>query len=183
MTWSIRDAKPSEAPRLATFGAMLFRQAYGDTHPEPTLSDYLASSFAIPRVARTLEDPASTMIVVESSGGTWIGYAELHQGAPTARTTMITNPLPGTTPIEIVRFYVDKEWHGRGVAQALMRACEDRARISDCDVIWLQTWQTAAQAIRFYKKEGFEIYGTAIFNFGDRADADFILARKLTKTV
>lgn len=179
MTWSIRDMEPSEAPRLATFGATLFRQAYEATHPEPTLSEYLAGSFAIPRVARTLEDSASTMIVVESSNGTWIGYAELHQGAPTAPTTVLTRPLPGTTPLEIVRFYVDREWHGRGVAQALMRACEDRARMNACDVIWLQAWQPAAQAIRFYVKEGFEIYGTAVFHFGERADPDFILARAL----
>jgi GNAT superfamily N-acetyltransferase len=179
MTLSIRAVEASEAPRLANLGAMLFRQAYEVTHPEPTLSQYLASSFAIPRVARTLEDSASTIFVVESSG-TWIGYAELHRGAPIAPTTVLARPLPGAAPLEIVRFYVDKEWQGRGVAQALMRACEDHARLKACDVIWLQAWQSAAQAVRFYQKEGFEIHGTAVYHFGERVDADFILARRLT---
>jgi len=180
MTWSIRAAEPGEAPQLASFAAMLFRQAYEVTHPEPTLSEYLASSFAIPSMARTLEDPESTVLLIVANGGSWIGYAELHQGAPTVPTTVLTRALPGAAPMEIVRFYVDQAWHGHGVAQALMRACEERVRMSACDALWLQAWQQAAQALRFYKKEGFDVYGTAVFTFGERADGDFILARGLT---
>lgn len=177
MTWSIRAAVAGDAQRLATFAATLFRQAYEPTHPEPTLSGYLATSFAKERLSATLADPASTILIVTTHDGEWIGYAELHQGAPTAPTTVLAQSLPGVNPLEIVRFYVDREWHGRGVAQDLMRACEDLARTRGCDVIWLQAWQQATQAVRFYEKVGFEHFGTAIFNFGERADRDFILAR------
>ena len=177
--WSIRHAKPDEAPQVATFGAMLFRQAYEATHPEPTLSDYVAQSFAVTRVAQTLEDPASTILVVVSGHSSWIAYAELHQGAP---TTVITRPLPGAAPMEIVRFYVDQPWHGRGVAQYLMNACEEQARAQGCDALWLQAWQEADRALRFYKKVGFGVYGTAVFTFGARADGDLILSRALTVT-
>lgn len=180
MTWTIRAAELGEAPQLATFAAMLFRQAYEITHPEPTISEYLASSFAIPAMARTLEDPASTVLVIVTTDGSWIGYAELHQGAPTVPTTVLTRALPGAAPMEIVRFYVDQAWHGHGVAQALMRACEERARLSACDALWLQAWQQARRALGFYRKAGFDVYGTAVFNFGERADGDFILARGLT---
>lgn len=183
MTWSIRVAEPSEAPQLATFAAMLFRQAYEITHPEPTLSEYLANSFAIPRFARTLDDPASTILLIVSANGSWIGYAEVHQGAPTAPTTVLTRPLLGIAPIEIVRFYVDQDWHGQGAAQALMCACEERARMRACDALWLQAWQQAPRALRFYRKAGFEVYGTAIFTFGGRDDGDLILARGLTTSV
>ena len=183
MTWSIRPAEPSEAPQLAAFAAKLFRQAYEITHPEPTLSEYLADSFAVPNFARTLEDPRSTILLIVSTDGAWIGYAELHQGKPTAPTTALTRTLPGTAPIEIVRFYVDQEWHGQGVAQELMRACEDWARVRAGDALWLQAWQQAPQALRFYTKAGFEICGTAVFTFGERADEDFILARGLTTSM
>ena len=177
--WSIRVAERSEAQQLATFGAMLFRQAYEPTHPEPTLSGYLAESFAISRVARTLEDPASTTLVVVSVDGSWIGYAELHVGRPTTPTTVLTNALPGAAPMEVVRFYVDRAWHGHGVAQALMNACVERARLNACDALWLQAWQQAAQALRFYRKAGFDVYGTAVFTFGGRDDGDFVLAREV----
>jgi len=183
MTWSIRTAESGEAPQLAAFAATLFRQAYEITHPEPTLSEYLASSFAIPSMARTLADPASTVLVIVSPEGSWIAYAELHQGAPTVPTTVLTRALPGAAPMEIVRFYVDQAWHGQGIAQALMRACEERARTSACDALWLQAWQQAHRALGFYRKAGFEVYGTAVFNFGERADGDFILARGLPTSV
>ena len=177
--WFIRAAEPSEAQQIATFGAMLFRQAYEATHPEPTLSEYLADSFATPRIARTLEDSASTIFLIVSNNGSWIGYAELHEGAPTAATTVLTRALPGAAPMEIVRFYVDRAWHGRGVAQDLMNVCKERARTSGCDSLWLQAWEQATQAVRFYRKSGFDIYGTAVFIFGARADQDFVLARAL----
>ena len=177
--WLIRAAEQGEAQQLASFGATLFRQAYETTHPEPTLSEYLADSFAISRFARTLADPASAILVIVSADGSWIGYAELRQGAPTAPTTVLTRTLPGVAPMEIVRFYVDQAWHGRGVAQDLMHACDERARMSGCDSLWLQAWQQAAQALRFYGKAGFDIYGTAVFTFGARADEDLVLARAL----
>src|SRR5687768_9037323 len=84
MTWSIRAVAPSEASRLASFATGLFRQAYSVTHPEPTLSEYLATSFAEARVRKSLEDATSTTLVVESADGSWMGYAELHAGGPTA---------------------------------------------------------------------------------------------------
>ena len=177
MTWSTRAVAPSEASRLASFAAGLFRQAYGVTHPEPTLSAYLATSFAEQRVRQSLENAATTMRVVESGDGPWMGYAELHEGGPTEPTAILEIPLPGTAPLEIVRFYVDKAWHGQGVAHALMQACDALARAGGCDALWLQAWQEAAQAVRFYHKAGFTIHGTAVFLFGEREDADFIMAR------
>ena len=180
LPWRVRGVASAEAARLASFAATLFRDAYGVTHPEPVLSEYLAKAFAIARTAETIADPASTMLVIESVDGVWAGYAELHEGAPSASGTKLEVPLPGAAPLEIVRFYVDRQWHGRGVAQALMQSCEVAARERGCDVLWLQAWQEAAQAVRFYRKSGFAIHGTAVFMFGERADADFILARPVT---
>jgi diamine N-acetyltransferase len=176
-SWTIRPAALQDAPRLASFGAALFRQAYEPTHPEPTLSAYLANAFAESRVAQSVADRASMTLLVETADGSWLGYAALREGGPSAQTTTLNAPLPGESPLEIVRFYVDGAWQGRGVAQALMHACEEEARARGCDVLWLQAWQQAPQALRFYAKSGFATHGTTVFQFGERADADFILAR------
>jgi ribosomal protein S18 acetylase RimI-like enzyme len=84
--------------------------------------------------------------------------------------------------MEIVRFYVDQAWHGQGVAHDLMRTSEERARVRSCDALWLQAWTQADRALRFYRKAGFDVYGTAVFKFGARVDSDLILARGLTST-
>lgn len=182
ISWSIRTATPSDAQQLADFSARLFRQAYEATHPEPTLSEYVAGSFGVARVTQTLGDPASTILVMVADDGSWIGYAEMHQGKPTAPTTVLTRALPGVAPMEIVRFYVDQRAHGQGFAQELMHACEQHARKNNCDALWLQAWTHARRALRFYAKAGFEIHGTAVFIFGERADEDLILARALPQS-
>ena len=176
-SWTIRPAAREDVPRLASFGAALFRQAYEPTHPEPTLSAYLADAFAESRVARSVADRAGGTLLVEADDGSWLGYAALHEGAPSGGKTTLDVPLPGESPIEIVRFYVDGRWQGRGVAQALMNACDAEARARGCDVLWLQAWQQAPQALRFYAKSGFVTHGTTVFQFGERTDSDFILAR------
>lgn len=179
MTWSVRTADSSDVARIASFAGSLFRHAYGPTHPEPTLSEYLATAFAEARFAESIADPACTTLVVESLDGAWLGYAQLRMGAPTPPTRQLLSTLPGTKPVEIVRFYVDHAWHGRGVAGPLMHACEENARERGCDVLWLQAWQEAQQALRFYEKAGFSVYGTAVFTFGERADSDLVLARAI----
>ena len=178
--WTIRPAVQEDVPRLASFGAALFRQAYEPTHPEPTLSAYLANAFAESRVAHSVADRASTTLLVEAADGSWLGYAALREGGPSEGTTTLHAPLSGEAPLEIVRFYVDEAWQGRGVAQALMHTCEEEARARGCDVLWLQAWQQAPQALRFYAKSGFAVHGSTTFQFGERTDSDFIFARPVS---
>jgi ribosomal protein S18 acetylase RimI-like enzyme len=172
--FTIRACGPDEADRLADIAARLFTQAYGPTHPEPELGAYLARAFAPARLAAELADPGRCALVVER-GGEWIGYAYLHEsveGWP--------SDVPGERPVEIVRFYVDAGWHGRGVAATLMAACEDEARRRGADALWLDVWQEAARPLAFYRRAGFTIVGTTTFAFGDRLDDDYVMARRLT---
>lgn len=171
--FTIRPCGPDEAGRLADIGARLFTQAYGPTHPEPELGAYLAGAFAPARLAAELAEPGRCALVAES-GGEWIGYAYLHEcadGWP--------DRVPGQRPMQIIRFYVDAAWHGRGVAAALMAACEGEALRRGADALWLDVWQKAPRPLAFYRRAGFEIVGTATFAFGDRLDDDFVMARGL----
>lgn len=177
MSVAIRRAGVTEAARLGRFGAELFRDAYGPTHPEPALSRYLAESFAPDDVARRLADPARVFLVAETDEGEWCGYVELRAGSPDDARVCLARPLPGARALEIVRFYVSPSYQGRGVAQALMQASQGIGAEGGHDVLWLQAWQEAAQALRFYRKMGFEPFGTAVFPFGDREDQDVLLAR------
>lgn len=172
--FTVRACGLDEAGRLATTAARLFTQAYGPTHPEPELGAYLAREFAPARVSAELADPARRALVAESDGQ-WIGYAYLRESAEGW-----PDGVPGRRPVEIVRFYVDAGWHGRGVAPALMAACEDEARRRGADALWLSVWQEAARPIAFYRRAGFEVVGTATFAFGDRLDDDFLMVRRLS---
>ena len=179
MAWNIRRAGPGDADAVAACGARLFRQAYGPTHPEPTLSRYLGDAFATERVRAFITDPNAAVFLIEAAPGELLGYAQVRVALPEAETTTLDRPLPGTRPFEIVRFYVDVKFHGKGLATVLMTACEAEARDRGADFIWLQAWQKAARALGFYQKDGFERFGTAVWFFGDLKDHDFVLARRI----
>lgn len=163
-------------------GERLFREAYGPTHPEPTLSVYVNDCFGLAAVERLLADRNATVLVAEHPDrAEFVGYAHLRLAAPAAAGTKLTRALPGQSPIEIVRFYVDATLHGKGLAPALMAACDAEARARMADVIWLQAWQEAGRALAYYQKAGFERIGTTIFRFGERDDQDFVLARSVAQ--
>jgi ribosomal protein S18 acetylase RimI-like enzyme len=79
-------------------------------------------------------------------------------------------------PVELVRFYVVRDWHGRGVAQRLMDACVAEARRRGGRTLWLAVWQENPRAIAFYRKAGFRLAGTTTFRLGSQVQDDDVMA-------
>ena len=182
MSLVVRHARPDEADAVAALAAALFAQAYGASHPEPGVRAYFARALAPASFARDLADPRSAVLVAEDDGerGTAVGYALLREGGPTAHPD--APPLDAGRPVELVRFYVDAAWHGRGVAQALMAASLDEAARRGADAVWLEAWQEAARPLAFYRKAGFAPFASVRFAFGGRVDVDYLLVRRLGRT-
>jgi ribosomal protein S18 acetylase RimI-like enzyme len=176
--FTIRQCTPADAEMVADISARLFVQAYGPTHPEPELSRYLARSFNVGFFTHELQNPTVRVLIVEGSDGAPLGYAHMRETIGPAPAGVI-----GEHPVEIIRFYVDATWHGRGMAQALMAACESEARAMGADVLWLDVWQEAQRPQAFYHRSGFTIVGTTTFAFGERQDADFVMSHPLPPTV
>lgn len=172
----IRKALPGDATEISALAEALFRQSYGPTHPEPELSRYVTRTFSNEIFARDISDPGAVVLVAEGAAArSLIGYAVLRDGSPPNEQLVADE----SEHIEIVRFYVDPNWHGAGVAQALMTECVVEAERRGRKVIWLQAWQEAARALAFYRKMGFVVKGTAKFPFGERMDDDFLLVKEL----
>lgn len=169
--FAIRPATPADAPLLTTLGARLFEQSFGPNNLPENMAAYLSSAFSVGRQEAELRDPEVRVWIVEAAGEA-IGYAHLRRGdAPTA--------VAGRRPVELARFYVDRPWHGRGVAQALMAACVAGARDLGGDVLWLGVWERNPRAIAFYGKCGFRNVGTQPFQLGADPQTDQVMARPL----
>lgn len=171
---TIRRCAPAEAAVLAELGARLFREAYGDSHPEPDLTPYLAQTFDPVGLADELARAEVLVFFAEDQAGVPIGYGYVRASGPERPAG-----VPGLRPWEVLRFYVDGRWHGRGVAAALFAACSHGARRQGADALWLAVWQEASRPQAFYRRMGLEIVGTAVFHFGQRRDADFVMAAAL----
>jgi ribosomal protein S18 acetylase RimI-like enzyme len=172
-SFSVRRCSVEDAEAVADLASRLFVESYGPTHPEPELSRYLARSFPANGIREAIESPAVTILVAEDSEQRPIAYAYMR-----------VNPdqpegVRGQHVIEIVRFYVDAAFQGRGVGAALMDECFDDAARRGADVIWLQVWKEAPWAIGFYVRMGFTVVGSALFYFGEQIGHDHIMARPI----
>ncbi len=167
--YTIRAATAADNGLLSEFGAAMFTEAFGPDNTPENLAVYLADTYNPARQAQELADPDSQYFIAEA-GGKPAGYARL------ARVPAPEQVL-GRQPIELVRFYVSKAWHGQGLAGELLRVCLRAAEQAGCDVMWLSTWQRNARGIAFYRKWGFEIAGTLVFQIGDDPQTDWLMTR------
>ena len=172
-SFSIRRCTVDDAATMASLAARLFTGTYGPTHPEPELSRYLARSFSVQGIREAIADDGVTMLIVEEPGGSAIGYAYLRSSAEPP------SGVEGKRVFEIVRFYVDGAFQGRGVGAALMDKCFYDARNRGADMVWLQVWKEAPWAVGFYARMGFSVVGSAPFYFGDQIGDDHIMAKSL----
>jgi diamine N-acetyltransferase len=171
MTPFIRRATPEDASLLAELGARTFHDAFAaDIKPED-IASYLTATFGPAKQAAELADPHATFLIAESAGVAR-GYAQLRAGeAPPCVTD--------SKPIELVRIYVSREWLGRGVGEALMRACLEEAQRAGHDTLWLGVWEHNGRAQAFYRKWGFRKVGEHPFQLGSEAQIDHVMERRL----
>jgi diamine N-acetyltransferase len=168
---TVRPARPADAAWLAALAERTFRETYTAHNTPENMERYVAGHFGTPTQAAELRDPAMTTIVVEADGRP-AGYAQLLRRAPPPVVT-------GPAPLEVLRFYVDRPWHGQGVAQALMAATVETARAAGSRTLWLGVWERNERAIAFYHKSGFAEVGTQTFVLGTDHQRDFVFARPL----
>jgi ribosomal protein S18 acetylase RimI-like enzyme len=100
-------------------------------------------------------------------------YAQVRHGSP---------PPPcvtGPKTFQLWRFYVDRPWIGRGIAQRLMAAARAEAEALGGETLWLGVWERNLRAMAFYRKCGFVDVGSHPYVVGNDPQTDRIMACRL----
>ena len=168
---SIRIATIDDAETLTELAWRTFHDAFSSMNSPENMEAYRRQKFTPQEFSAQIADPRATFLIAEI-GATPVAYAKLCDGEVPACVS-------GLAPVEIERFYVDRKFHGEGVAQTLMQACFDRARQSGYETAYLGVWENNHRAVAFYHKYGFEIVGSHAFQLGDETQNDFWMERKL----
>jgi ribosomal protein S18 acetylase RimI-like enzyme len=163
----IRMATPDDAAALAELATRTFSDTYAVHNTPENMARHLAEFFGPAQQRRELADPAMATIVA-AVDGQLAGYAQLRShGVPACIT--------GESPIEIQRFYVAREWHGRGVAQALMQQVKTEARRRGARTLWLGVCHRNERARTYYGRQGFRDVGSQTFMLGTDRQTDRVL--------
>jgi GNAT superfamily N-acetyltransferase len=167
-----RRATTADAAALSALAERTFRATFGPDNTAADMDLHCARSFSPELQRRELANPAVATWLVEDADGSAVAYAQAHRGsAPPG--------VGGERPLELLRFYVDAEWHGRGLAAALMETVLEHARETGADVLWLGVWEHNPRAMRFYAKHGFAICGEQVFVLGSDPQRDLVMARRV----
>lgn len=166
---TIRKAQPGDSKELSKVAEATFRATFGALNTAEHMELHCRSSYS-EQIQRTeISNPGMVTLLCED-GEELIGFAQLRWGEAPA---FVAARKPG----EIQRLYVVAGWHGKGIAQDLMKACIDEMKQRGSDAVWLGVWERNPRAISFYKKFGFFVVGDHMFALGGDPQRDVVMAR------
>jgi ribosomal protein S18 acetylase RimI-like enzyme len=168
---TIKIAGPADAGLLVELGRASFYEAFAEETNPDDMAEHLRTAFRMEEIKAQLNNDKSLFIIIEVYG-TAAGYAYLQPEDP---PECVQTP----NPVQLVRFYLRKDYYGRDVGNTLMKACLNMAGSRGFESVWLSTWELNHRANAFYKKWDFEVVGGAKFQVGSDIQNDFIFARKI----
>jgi len=168
----IRPGTIEDAAALAAFAARTFAETFADDNSAADMQAHLSHTYGVDQQTAELTSPAVITLLAEADGRL-VGYAQVRR-APAPPCVQPPNA------IELHRFYVDTPAHGTGVAQRLMDAVFDAARIAGDGHLWLGVWERNARALRFYAKCGFVDVGSHDFLLGTDRQTDRVMVAPVT---
>jgi diamine N-acetyltransferase len=168
---NIRRGALEDAAVLADLARTTFYDAFAATNDATDMALHLERAYSVAQQGAELQDPGITTLLVERDGAA-IAYAQI-------RDHHIPQCITGPAPVELWRFYVHRDWHGRGVAQALMDRVKAESRSRGAKTLWLGVWERNDRARAFYAKCGFADAGEHIFLFGTDPQTDRVMTLAL----
>jgi len=169
----IRPATIEDAKALTDLAYTTFWDAFAH-HPKNApddLNHYMRQAFNLEQISAELEDDKSIFLIAEIDGEP-AGYAKIIIGST-------EDGITAERPVELNRLYSHQQFLGKGIGQALMDACFERARQHGHDVMWLGVWEFNPRAQRFYEKNGFRVVGSHVFVLGEDPQTDLLMQKEL----
>ncbi len=168
--YKLEQCQLDDLPLLREVGLQAFTEAFAAQTNKADFDKYVAMAFEPALLAQELDSPASAFYFAKR-GGQVAGYLKVNH--PPAQTEAF-----GDNCLEIQRIYSLSAYYGSGVGEALLEKAFEVAGAHQYDFVWLGVWEENPRAIRFYKKHGFEVFGSHPFLLGTDLQTD-LLMRKL----
>ena len=169
MTTRYRDATPQDAEALTSLFVRVFDDTFGHLYDRADYDTFLAEH-DVHHWRSQLSDPGFAIRVAEN-GTQLAGYAKLGSSKLPVESS--------ASAVELRQLYVHQDWHGRGIAAALMDWTIDEARRRGAGELYLTVFTENGRARRFYERYGFDEVGPYKFMVGSHADEDIIMRLKL----
>ena len=168
----LRKIATHETKLVQEIGVRTFVESFAKDNSAANMTAYLDDAFNLEALQIELDHPGSQFYAAEYEDRI-IGYLKVNTGQAQTEKKL-------KNALEIERIYVLSEFQGRGVGQLLYRQALQIAKQEQCQWIWLGVWEHNTSAIGFYKKNGFQTFGTHQFTLGTEQQLDLLMKSPLT---
>ena len=164
-----RNAGLADAEAIDRIYRTGFCETFAHLYDPKDLDAFLAD-FTVERWRSELADPSIDFRLAEADGQP-VGYLKIGP---------LSLPVEAEVPaMELKQLYVDKAFHGRGLASGLMDWALAEARSRGAKQLYLSVFTDNGRARRFYERYGFVFHAPYVFMVGNHADEDIIMRLEL----
>ena len=167
----IRKINIDDLETLRYLSIQTFKETFEEVNTEEDMQKYLDENLSIEKLKTELENPNSEFYFVENNDEI-LGYLKLN--FKDAQTEKLEE-----NHFEIERIYVLKTFLGQKIGQILFDKAIEIGREKNLEYVWLGVWEENHRAIKFYEKNGFEIFGKHDFVLGEDVQTDLLMKMKI----
>ncbi len=158
---------PSDVDILLDISWRTFYESFNHLNTPENMDAYMSKAFTREKLLSELLNPFSEFYFAKE-GETFIGYIKVNK-------CPAQSDIRDDTSLEIERIYIDSQYQGKKLGSQLLDKAKNRGKELDLEYVWLGVWEKNGDAIRFYRRHGFEIFSSHPFVFGDEVQTDLLM--------
>ena len=170
-TTTVRSATAADAELLHELARQTFPLACPPTTTPEAVAEFIARHLSVESFLSYLGDSAREILIgeVDDQPAGYLLFSSDEPSDPDVAAVLSARPT-----VELSKCYVLSDFHGAGVARALIEDGIARSRAHGFAAMWLGVNQENVRANRFYEKMGFRLAGTKKFLVGERWEDDYV---------
>ena len=169
---TITPVHPSDVDVLLALSRKTFYDAFEHLNNPGDFEAYTSQAFTREKLLSEIENPDSQFYfaVIDNEP---VGYIKLNY-----RSAQTEFKEPDA--VEVERIYVLASQQGKKIGNQLLDFATDKAKEEKLNNIWLGVWEHNHNAMRFYKRNGFEPFSSHHFWVGNDQQTDILVKKHLS---
>lgn len=165
-----RIANHDDAELLSQLSTATFLETYVSSRPklEQEFISYTKKWYGQKHIQADISNSKIIYLIAESDGVP-AGYAKIKQDS--------SFQGEDTRWIKLSELYVSKQFQRQGIGAQLIAKFLAIAQNKKAKAAWLGVWDGNKPAIEFYKRYGFEIFGSTDFEIDTTVDTDLLMKK------
>lgn len=148
-----------------------FRDTFADTNDAADLQQYLDTSYNVEKLTAEINNTDSSFYLLFAADIP-VGYMKVNfRTAQTEKDEL--------TAVELERIYIANNYQGVGAGKMMLDHAIQLAVGVAAPYIWLGVWEHNYKAIRFYEKNGFNVFSSHVFQLGSDMQTDLLMKKLL----